>query len=955
MRDKKTMHSQTAIAAAVLLSLSLPALAQQAPKPAPAPTEELERVVVTGIRASLKKALVTKREADAIVDVVTAEDVGKFPATNVAEAITIIPGVTIDKAFGQGEKISILGTDPALNRTLLNGQAIASGDWFMSEQQGRTFNYSLLAPQLVNRVEVHKSPEARLDEGSVGGTVNITTRKPLDLKGLTLNGAVSYLYNDRTRAGDPTLSALVGWKNTEGTFGVLVSAQRADEQIRRDGVESYGTVRGSAYINGSGGSPNSITTTSTDWSQDPPATMPPSCVGACATTLLANPDAITPNSISAHYFEQTRKRDTLSLALQFKPHKKADIEFNALDVKAKYDNITHSMFAFNGNAWNSLNALTDLTVDGGVITKASFRNGLTVYDLINRRATVDTNSLDLKGTWKDDRWFASVHAGSSKATGGTDRQVFGEFLGKANYSYDLTGSVPKLHFSGYQTDPISDIAVHMPPAKQGSPMADASGFRLDGGGPAGGWHTNPPTAENWGAGWGGNIVAKPTSDKEQYLQADFGLQFDAPIYQVRFGVKRREHKTTQEMSGVSLASIKGYGDLSASQFSPTSVPGNYLSGFGDVGDLNKRFMVDGWALADYINSGKWLAPWQTMPTPSTFSDPSYASNTWAVEETVNAGYLQGDFAHERLRGNFGVRVVQTESDSRGWACTVNVSPCPATAYGPTSVKKKYTNVLPNVNVVYDLNDKVVLRASAAKVMARPNYGDMSSYLWIGDATLSGGGGNPHLDPYKSTNLDVSAEWYFSSNSILAGTLFHKKVDDYILVTTQKETHYNQNQQRDTEYDISRPSNAGSATIKGFSLAFQTSLGNGLGVLTNYTHADAKADTGGRLPFNSKHQLSVSPFYETDRWSARVTYSWRSKYYTQADRGNFLVTDDYASLDTSLNFKLTDRLSLGVDAMNLLDSEYRSYAEVPGVANTEKLVRGAYRTGRRFMASLRFAY
>ncbi|MFT7776842.1 TonB-dependent receptor [Roseateles sp.] len=954
MREKKTMHRQSTIAAAVLLSLSLPALAQEAPKPAPAKADELERVVVTGIRASLQKALDSKRQADAIVDVVTAEDVGKFPATNVAEAITIIPGVTIDKAFGQGEKVSILGTDPALNRTLLNGQAVASGDWFFSEQQGRTFNYSLLAPQLVAKVEVYKSSEARLDEGSVGGTVNIVTRKPLDLRGLTLSGSASYLYNDRTEVGKPTISGTAGWRNEAGTFGVLLSAQRSDERIRRDGVESYGTVRGSAYITGVGGSPNSITSTSTNWAVDPPVEMPPSCVGSCRTTLLANPDAIAPNSISAHYFDQTRKRDTLSLALQARPHKNLDIEFNALDVKAKYDNITHSMFAHNGNPWNSLRTLTDLTVDGGVITKASFRNALTIYDLINRRAEVDTNSYDVKATWKDAGWFASAHVGTSKATGGTDRQVYGSFLNKANYSFDLTGSVPTLNFSGFQTDAVVDVPAHAAAAKPGSPFSDPNAFRLDGGNPNP-WHTNPPNANNWQPGWAGNIVAKPSSDDEKYLQLDFGLQFDSPIYQVRFGVKRREHTTSQTMSGVSLNAVKGYGDLSAAQFSPHSVPDNYLAGFGNVGDLSKRFMIDGWALADYINSGKWLAPWQTMPQPSTFNDPSFASNTWAVEEKINAGYVQADFTHESLRGNFGVRLVETQSDSRGWACTVNVNPCPATGYGATSVKKKYRNALPSLNLAYDLSSKVVLRASASKVVARPNYGDMSSYLWIGDSTLSGGGGNPDLDPYKATNLDASAEWYFASNSILAGTIFHKKVSNYILWTTRKEIHYNQNQQRNTEYDVSRPSNSGTATVKGFSLAYQTTFGNGLGILANYTYADATTGTGARLPFNSKHQVSLSPFYENDRWNARATYSQRSKYYTQADRGNFLVTDGHESLDASLNFKITPQLSVGLDGMNLLDSEYRSYAEVPGVANTEKLVRGIYRTGRRYMASLRYTY
>ena len=90
-------------------------------------------MVVTGIRGSMQESLDLKRSSDAIVDVITAEDVGKFPATNVAEAMTLIPGVTIDRAFGQGEKVSILGTDPALNRTLINGQTMASADWYISD------------------------------------------------------------------------------------------------------------------------------------------------------------------------------------------------------------------------------------------------------------------------------------------------------------------------------------------------------------------------------------------------------------------------------------------------------------------------------------------------------------------------------------------------------------------------------------------------------------------------------------------------------------------------------------------------------------------------------------------------------------------------------------------------------------------------------------------------------
>ena len=944
MKHRKSMLSA---AIAVCLGMTAQASAQEAAaQDDDATTEdttELDRIVVTGIRASLLQALDTKRNSDAIIDVITAEDVGKFPSTNVAEAMSSLPGVTIDKAFGQGEKISILGTDPALSRTLLNGQTVASADWFITDQPGRTFNYSLLAPQLVGKVEVFKSPEAHIDEGSIGGTVIVHTRKPLDLDDTTISSQIGYLYNDRIEDGDPQASLLFGWKNEAGNFGFILSAQRANEAIRRDGVESYGTVTGRDYAEGQGGG-NSFTPTM-DWGAG--VEVPPSCSGECETTLRANLDAIAPNSISAHYFEQQRERDTLSLALQFRPHEKLDIEFNALDVKAGYNNISHSMFAFNGNAWNSLMRLTDLDVEGGVITRASFSNALTVYDLINRQATVDTDSYDLKATWNDESWFASVHAGTTRATGGTGRQVYGEFLNWADYSYDLTGT-PRLDFTGYNYGSAPATSPNVP----GSPFTDPDAFRIDGG-----WGSDPGSAATWNTGWGGNIVTKSTWDEEDYAQVDFGLRFDSPVYQVRFGLKRREHETGQSMAGVSIAAVAGYGDATAAQFSPRPLPDNYLSGFGDTGDLSNRFTIDGWALADWILSGDWLAPWQTMPEPGTFNDSSFVSNTWTVTEDINAGYVQADYSWNGFRGNVGFRYVQTESESLGWQCTVSAD-CTSGANGGThtyeqlSVKKKYNDFLPNINIVYDFANDLVLRFSAAKVISRPNYGDMSNYLWLGPQTLTGGGGNPDLDPYRSTNLDLSAEWYFSENAILAGTLFHKDVGNYILYTTRTEQHLNVTNNQVMDFTVSRPANAGEATIQGFSLNYQQTLGAGFGLLGNYTYADAEASNGDPMPWTSKNQYNISPFFENDYLSARVTYSWRSKYYTQVDRGNFLVTDDYESLDASIGVRVNDNLTISLDGMNLLDSEYYTYAQVEGVPNTDKLVRGLYKTGRRYMVSLR---
>lgn len=926
-------YRKTALSAAIVMCLGITAHAQAQDSAAPQAASgeqatELDRVVVTGIRGSLQQALETKRNADAIVDVITAEDVGKFPATNVAEAMTIIPGVTIDRLFGQGEKVSILGTDPALNRTLLNGQTVASADWFIVDQPGRTFNYSLLAPQIVGKVEVFKSPEAHIDEGSIGGTVIVSTRKPLDIeKNFLVSGQVSSLYNDRVRDFDPQASVMFGWKNAADNFGIIVSAQSATENIRRDGVEAYGTVTARDYRDGQGGG-GSVNNVPIDWSVGYPVR---NCLTACAAELETDLDARGPNSLSASYFEQERKRDTYSLALQFKPTEHFDIEFNALRVDASYDNMNQSMFAFMGNAWNSLMKLSDVTIDRGVITKASFNNALLVYDLQNRQAEVDTDSYDLKLKFDNDKFWVSGTLGTTKATGGTSKQVFGEFLARANYSYDISNAP---HFPGKVTFPGAN------------PFTDPSAFRMDGG-----WGSDPSSAATWNTGWGGNVVFKPNHDEEKYGQIDFGLRFESPLYQLRFGIKRREHETGQVMGGVSLASVQGYGDAPTSMFNPRQVPSNYLNGFNDIGDLGNRFTIDGWALADYIMSGDWLAPWQTMPVPSTFNDPSFAANTWTINEDVNAAYVQGDFSFDRLRGNIGVRYVETESESASFACVAtNVPPpCPANGYAPVSVKKKYDNLLPNLNLAYDLSDEWVLRFSAAKVMARPNFGQMSSYLWLGDQTLTGGGGNPDLDPYRSTNLDFSAEWYFTQNAILAGTVFYKDISDYVLETTRPESHFNQSQNAVTTYQISRPDNAGTAKIKGVSLAYQVNFDGGLGLVANYTYSDGQSDTGDPLPYNSKTQYNISPFFENDDWSARITYSHRSKYFTNVDRGDNLWTRAYDSVDASVAYKITDSFSVGLEAMNLLDEAYQSYA------TTERLTRGVYRSGRRYMASLRFQF
>ena len=205
-------------------------------------TQELEEVVVKGIRQSLKASLDTKRDAEAVVESITAEDIGKFPNTNVAEAMAQIPGVTIDRRFGQGERVSIDGTDPSLNLSFIDGHPVAQSIWLYGEQPNRGFDFTLIAPEILGRLEVYKSPEARLPEGSIGGTILMHTRKPLDLEKNTLSGSVGYSYSDQASKGRPNASLLYSVKNDAETFGLAVAAQRYEEQVDRQGIEVFGYV-----------------------------------------------------------------------------------------------------------------------------------------------------------------------------------------------------------------------------------------------------------------------------------------------------------------------------------------------------------------------------------------------------------------------------------------------------------------------------------------------------------------------------------------------------------------------------------------------------------------------------------------------------------------------------------------------------------------------------------------
>ncbi len=220
--------------------------------------KRLDEVIVTGVRASLRESIETKKNATAFVDAITAEDVGKFPDKNLAESLQRVPGVVINREFGEGERVNLRGTAANLTRTLFNGHALATADWFILDQQAatRSFNYLMLPSDLIGKVSVYKSPQADLEEGGLGGLIDVASRNPLDMKANSIFASVQAAYTELADKTDPQASALYSWKNSDETLGVLVAGDLSEAppppRWRRGARATSTRIRARAHAAGAG-------------------------------------------------------------------------------------------------------------------------------------------------------------------------------------------------------------------------------------------------------------------------------------------------------------------------------------------------------------------------------------------------------------------------------------------------------------------------------------------------------------------------------------------------------------------------------------------------------------------------------------------------------------------------------------------------------------------------------
>ena len=326
----------------------------QAQTPPPTKADATETITVTGIRASLEKSLETKRNADTVTEVVTAEDIGKMPDKNIADAVQRLPGVTISSSaggeggFDENDRVSLRGTSPSLTQTLVNGHAIASGDWFVLDQVGlvgRSVSFSMMPSEIVSQVIVRKTQTADLVEGGVAGAVDIITRKPLQFtKQTTVEASAGVVYADLPKKSDPQFNGLINWKNDAGTMGFMLQGFYEKRHLRRDGQEilGYGQIS-------------------------------PTSALATARPDLAN--VYYPTLIGSALFEQVRERKGGMLDIQARPDKDFEINFSGFTSRLDASNYNRNWMFWGSRVIGTDNRVpTAYTVNGGTLTSATWPN-----------------------------------------------------------------------------------------------------------------------------------------------------------------------------------------------------------------------------------------------------------------------------------------------------------------------------------------------------------------------------------------------------------------------------------------------------------------------------------------------------------------------------------------------------------------------------------------------------
>ncbi len=910
----------------------------------------LEEIVVTGIKGSLKNAANIKQDASGLVDAITAEDLGKFPDQNVAESLQRVPGVAIARGRGgDGRFITIRGVGEEFNSVTYNGRLLAT------ENIGREFSFDNIASELVSKVEVYKSAETRLGDGSIGGRVDVVSAKPFDYDGTVASFSVAGLRDDLADDTGGRASGVFSTVNEEGTYGFLGSVNYTKRDFRVDVAESIDPFSIPLYQLASGeirgiGDPSNV---------------PVGAVG------IGSGDYTSSSYGTAR---EERERIGGTLAFQFRPSENfeglVDVLYTEFKSPGQYFASAHFPCPACVTSLNNVQV-----AENGVLTAFDY---LQSSELNSRFTEVDTETLQLgfNGDWQvNDQLNLNFDLAWSEAKGQRDNIVSG---GGSGSFYVIGTPVPALNIYNYTGGEVGNfqslVAPYDPAFPRGLNPNIAAADRV------------PLSALNAGIAQGNsprqyrghftrdsiNLIEDTVTSFKldgEYLLGDassikFGFDYtDREKGNIAADNRDRWCNFFCGSTGFSLRGIDPA--LYDAIFQPFPVNDFLRDAGANVPNNFPTFTRDGLrALYAQFNQGDPILNAEGIPEDMNgnpiavartadftgFANSSGAdiltpivrpdqSNT--IEEEVTGFYTQLDFEGELgsypFRANAGVRVVRTKLTSTGaFNQVTNIVQLVPTAPDqvftfsndtPVSFSNSYTDVLPAFNFALDLSDQLVLRTGFAETISRPTLSNLTTVQAVVSTNLGSESivaGNPNLEPTRSNNFDLSLE-YYGDNITASAALFYKDLSDTVANVVSREV-IGAGQPFGREFNFTRPDNSDSSELKGLELSYVQFFENGFGYQGNLTLVDSETTTADGIVSSLENvsdlTYNLSGFYETDKLSVRVSYNFRDEYVREISglSGRSETVDDYGQLDLTASYNLNDNLTFFVEGVNLTDED-----------------------------------
>lgn len=937
------MYRKTKLACSVAAVLASAISANSAFAQDAQPNNDVEVIEVSGIRSSVAKSMDVKRSSAGVVDAISAEDIGDFPDTNLAESLQRITGVSIDRSGGEGQLITVRGFGPQFNTVLVNGRQMAS------ENDSRAFSFDTIASELVSSLDVHKTSTATMQSGGVGSTININTARPFALNGFKMAGSVKGVYDENSEETTPQFSGLISNTFNDDTFGVLLAVSHQERKTRLNQAQMDGWLENV-------GVPNPVTESGQAWTGN----------------------VFSPRNYDHKVTFEERTRTNANLVFQYAPNDKlvvtADALYSDFDVESEATSYGH---------WFTAPNIQGVGDDGSLFDA----NG-------NRRSpTVDDNGtiIDL---YQEVGLATDMHAKTFDRL--TDTYAVGlnfdyQYSDNLNLSFDLShseaereannGGGDQLSLIGYanrvrfQVDdnilPVASMFAS-PNANIYSGQQELNGAIVTG--PDGFPIYNPALTPDGVS----NHLDEANSRAHVMLRRGWAvedevsqLRFDGEyvtdgsgLTEIRFGAQystETKSLTRWDNEGVGIhCTYCGYPDLpeipAGSQY-VFDAGSDFLSDVSGSGRMPTSWLAhDGEANFAFLESY-----YQSVNGEAISFDAVRRNNSFEVEEDIISTYLEFDFEGEVadmfLSATAGVRYEMTD-------VTVNGTQAPITGltildqtemlagFGDAqsiATESDYDVLLPNFSVRLEITDDLIARFAASSTITRPTLNSMSPVTVItttrqgGDLTSTSG--NPALEPFKSDNLDLSLEYYYDEASYASIGYFRKLVSNFIVNSQEDKTFELADGSLLTDpstgsnagapdagdavavFTNTLPNNGEDATVDGFELALQHTFDNGFGVLANGTIVDSDAELD---PFDINQVFALTglsdsynlvAFYETDDYQIRLAYNWRDEFVqslTQGQGDGPTIVESYQQLDISGSYSVTDNVEIFFEGINLTE-------------------------------------